>query len=170
MAGQNEFIDLERKRGNIHSVVQPSGVQPRTVWSTRKPVPFTLNELKVKQTLQQAFQAEPDSKGFTPHDPVLKGFTPHEPVLKGFTPHQTLPNFNQLPNPTLAHAEKAWKKIRAVTTDQPTKTFTEGSPLSLTEDGNANEFGVDLRKDTSKAFECGVNLKSDVPATKYTPG
>jgi hypothetical protein len=161
MADQTEIIDLKKKRGYIHSVVQPSGVQSRTAQSTRKPVPFTLNELKIKQSLKQAFQAEP----------VSKGFTPNEPVSKGFTQHPTLPNFYQLPNPTLAHAEKAWKIIRAVTTDQPTtKTFTEGSPLSLTEDGNANEFGVDLRKDTSKAFDCEVNLKSDVPATEYTPG
>ena len=155
MAGQNEFIDLKRKRGNIPScVVQPSDVQPHNAHTSTNPVKLPSQDPKIKQEhLLQRLQR-------------IK----LEPGSQGFIQHQLLPNLNPLPDPTLSHEEKALKKVPKLVTHQSTKTFTVGPHILLSEDDSAEEFGVALRKDTSKAFDSGCNLKSEGPVSKYTPG
>ncbi|XP_060589284.1 mitogen-activated protein kinase kinase kinase 3-like [Ruditapes philippinarum] len=131
------FVDLKEKKVNIAGhVIQPSDVQPRTAHSSTNEVSFTSQK------------QYPQGK---------------QPVPKGFATHPTLDNLNQLPDPTFTPEEKSKTKVSAATTDKSTKTFTEGPSVPLTDEANAKEFGVDLKKNTSKET-------FDVPAKRYTRG
>ncbi|XP_060589302.1 myosin light chain kinase family member 4-like, partial [Ruditapes philippinarum] len=131
-----EFVDLNENRMNISGhVIQPSDVQPQTAHSSTNEVSLTSQK------------QNPQGK---------------QPVPKGFTTHPTLDNLNQLPNPKL-HDEKSKSQVPATTTDQARKTFTEGPSVLLTDEANAEEFGVDLKKNTSQET-------FDVPSNRYTPG
>ncbi|XP_045168839.2 uncharacterized protein LOC123531709 [Mercenaria mercenaria] len=149
MAGQNGFIDLKKLKGpGSGANFQPS--------DDAQPI-FAPGDLQVKQQLLfNSLKVSPNTRSRI------------TPGIQGIIPQLS----NLLPDPTFGHAEKQFLKKPTSHTAQPSKTFTEGPPLPLTVGEDADQFGVELRNNTSKAFGFEYNLKSDVsvPTSKYIEG
>ncbi|XP_053373323.1 uncharacterized protein LOC123531313 isoform X2 [Mercenaria mercenaria] len=139
MAGQNGFLDLKKLKGpGSGANFQPSD-DAQSI--------FTPGDLQVKQ-LFNSLKASPHTRSHI------------NPGFQGIIPQPS----NLLPVP-FGHAEKQFLKKPTSHTPQLSKTFTEGPSLPLAVEQNADQFGIELKKDTS-------NLKSDVsvPTSKYIEG
>lgn len=157
-SGQNDgFIDLKiiKVNSNVqHSVlknsVQPKS-EPKTVVQPSEDVSLGFRSLEGQNIPFDAFER---AIGFAP-----------------VTQRQVLPNVFQdvLPAPTFGSEKLPLAENRVLSHEQkqPLKTFTDGPQLPVFDN---KEFGVDLRKDTSKTFNYELKLQDSRPAHCYTKG